>query len=78
MLLRPGGLQHYLPARHVELTATEQDFSSKIVFLLRTFLFVHVGMSFVLDNGYPIALGVSMTVLLFLVRIPMVLTTTDK
>lgn len=78
LLLRPGGLQRYLPARHVELTATEKDFFSEIVFLLRTFFFVYVGMSFVLDNGYLIALGVGMTVLLFLVRIPVVLATADK
>jgi NhaP-type Na+/H+ or K+/H+ antiporter len=78
LLLRPGGLQRYLPARHVELTAVEKSFFAEIVFLLRTFFFVYVGMSFVLNNGYLIALGVGMTVLLFLVRIPIVQATADK
>lgn len=77
LLLRPGGLRRYLPQRHVELTAVEKDFFSEIVFLLRTFFFVYVGMSFVLDNGYLIALGVGIAVLLFLVRIPVVLATAD-
>ncbi|MCB2410715.1 cation:proton antiporter [Hymenobacter lucidus] len=77
-LLRPNRLRQYLPARHVELTAMEKDFFAEIVFLLRTFFFVYVGMSFVLDNGYLIALGVVIAVLLFLVRIPVVLATADK
>ncbi|SNR93053.1 cation:proton antiporter [Hymenobacter mucosus] len=78
-LLRPWGLGRFLPqpTEHVELTAMEKDFFAEIVFLLRTFFFVYVGMSIVLDNWQLIALGVGMTVLLFLVRIPVVLATTD-
>ena len=76
-LLRPPKLHRYLPTRHVELTTMEKDFFAEIVFLLRTFFFVYVGMSIVLDNGYLIALGVGMAVLLFLVRIPVVLATAD-
>ncbi len=34
-------------------------------------------MSFILDNGYLIALGVGITVLLFLVRIPVAFVTAD-
>lgn len=78
LLLRPGGLRRYLPSRHVELTALEKDFFSEIVFLLRTFFFVYVGTSFVLNNGYLLALDVGITVLLFLVRIPVVLATADR
>lgn len=78
-LLRPRRLRRFLPqpTEHVELTAMEKDFFAEIVFLLRTFFFVYVGMSIVLDNWYLIALGVGMAALLFLVRIPVVLATAD-
>jgi NhaP-type Na+/H+ or K+/H+ antiporter len=77
-LLRPRPLNRYLPTRHVELTAVEKDFFSEIVFLLRTFFFVYVGMSIVLDNAYLIGLGVCITLLLFLVRIPVVMASTES
>ncbi|SMB97944.1 sodium/hydrogen exchanger [Hymenobacter roseosalivarius DSM 11622] len=76
-LLRPRLLYRYLPTRHIELTAAEKGFFSEMVFLLRTFFFVYVGMSIVLDNAYLIGLGAAITVLLFLVRIPVVLASAD-
>lgn len=78
LLRRPGRLSRYLPTRHVELTDGEKNFFAEIVFLLRIFFFVYVGTSIVLDNGYLIALGVGMAMLLFLVRIPVVLATASK
>ena len=77
-LLRPRRLRRYVPPRHVELTAVEKDFFAEIVFLLRTFFFVYVGMSLVLDNGYLIALGVGIAVLLFVECIPVVLATAAR
>ncbi|WP_400190603.1 cation:proton antiporter [Hymenobacter sp. B81] len=77
-LLRRGWLRTVLPARAVELTALEKDFFAEIVFLLRTFFFVYVGLSIVLDDPGLIALGVSMAVVLFLVRIPVVLASADR
>ncbi|SNC67222.1 sodium/proton antiporter, CPA1 family [Hymenobacter gelipurpurascens] len=77
-LLRRGWLQRVLPARPAELTTVEKDFFAEIVFLLRTFFFVYVGLSIVLDDGYLIALGVGMAVVLFVVRIPVVLAAADR
>jgi NhaP-type Na+/H+ or K+/H+ antiporter len=77
-LLRRGWLSAILPARAVELTEVEKDFFAEIVFLLRTFFFVYVGMSVVLDNFYLIALGTGMAVLLFLVRIPVVMAAAER
>jgi NhaP-type Na+/H+ or K+/H+ antiporter len=77
-LLRPRMLSRFFPTRHVELTSTEKDFFAEIVFLLRTFFFVYVGMSIVLNNGFLILLGVLIAAVLFLVRIPVVLATADK
>lgn len=77
-LLRPRLLYRYLPTRHVELTVAEKGFFAEMVFLLRTFFFVYVGMSIVLNNAYLIGLGVGITALLFLVRIPVVLASADR
>ncbi|MDF7813842.1 cation:proton antiporter [Hymenobacter sp. YC55] len=60
------------------MTATEKDFFAEIVFLLRTFFFVYVGISIVLDNWYLLALGAGLTGLLFLARIPVVLATAAR
>jgi len=77
-LLRPKPLPRYLAPRQVELTAAEKSFFAEIVFLLRTFFFVYVGASIVFDNAYLLLLGVGFTVVLFLVRIPVVLLAADK
>ncbi|AII54352.1 cation:proton antiporter [Hymenobacter sp. APR13] len=77
-LLRRGWLRAVLPARTVELTTVEKDFFAEIVFLLRTFFFVYVGLSIVLDDPWLIALGVAMALVLFLVRIPVVLAAADR
>lgn len=77
-LLRRGWLQRVLPARPAELTTVEKDFFAEIVFLLRTFFFVYVGLSIVLDDPWLIAIGVGMALVLFLVRIPVVLAAAEK
>lgn len=77
-LLRPRLLYRHLPSRHVELTTDEKGFFAEMVFLLRTFFFVYVGMSIVLNDAYLIGLGVGITLLLFLVRIPVVLASADN
>ncbi|WP_426491695.1 cation:proton antiporter [Hymenobacter sp. 102] len=77
-LLRRGWLRPVLPDQTVELTTVEKDFFAEIVFLLRTFFFVYVGLSIVLDDPELIALGVGMALVLFVVRIPVVLAAADK
>ena len=77
-LLRRGWLRRVLPAHPVVLADVEKDFFTEIVFLLRTFFFVYVGMSIVLDDPALMLLGVGMAVLLFVVRIPVVLAATDR
>lgn len=77
-LLRRGWFRTVLPSQTAELTSTEKDFFAEIVFLLRTFFFVYVGLSIVLNDGYLMLLGVGITVVLFLVRIPVVAAAADK
>ena len=59
--LAPVGLNH-----------REKSFFAEIVFLLKTFFFVYIGLSIQFRNLSYIAFGLSITVLLFLVRIPIV------
>jgi len=71
-LFRPPILKRYLPQNSLPLTETEKVFFSEVVFLLRTFFFVYVGASLLLDDRWLIMLGLVLTVLLFMVRIPVV------
>jgi len=65
---------------HFELTAideyalneTENIFFSEIVFLLKTFFFVYLGISIQLTNSWWLLLGLILTAIIFVIRIPVV------
>jgi len=61
-----------LNVRQIELTETEKSFFGEIVFLLRTFFFIYIGLSIQFDNSKIFALGLLVTLLLYLIRIPAV------
>lgn len=71
-LFRPPLLKRYFDRDLSSLTDIERAFFSEVVFLLRTFFFVYVGASLLLNDPALILLGFTVTVLLFLVRIPVV------
>ncbi|KUG08305.1 cation:proton antiporter domain-containing protein [Solirubrum puertoriconensis] len=71
-LLRPYRLARYIPANPVTLRADEKSFFSEIVFLLRTFFFIYVGLSIEMDNAWLVGTGAILTVLLLIARIPVV------
>lgn len=50
----------------------EKVFFAEIVFLLRTFFFVYIGLSIPLTDPTPILAGLVLTLALFLIRIPVV------
>ncbi|HEU5352722.1 MAG TPA: cation:proton antiporter [Terracidiphilus sp.] len=56
----------------VELNDREKGFFSEIVFLLKTFFFVYIGLSIQFTNFGWIAFGLTVTLLIFAVRIPIV------
>lgn len=56
----------------VELNDTEKAFFSEAVFLLKTFFFVYVGISIRLSNSWWMYAALILTVIVFVVRIPVV------
>jgi len=61
-----------LDVKKIELTETEKAFFGEIVFLLRTFFFIYIGLSIQFNNRPVFILGLIITLLLYLVRIPAV------
>lgn len=55
-----------------KLNDTEKQLFSEVVFLLKTFFFVYIGVSIKLDEFMPIIIGLAITVVLFIFRIPIV------
>ncbi len=54
------------------LNETEKILFGEIVFLLKTFFFVYIGVSVRLDDWYPLLLGLGITIILYIIRIPVV------
>jgi NhaP-type Na+/H+ or K+/H+ antiporter len=65
-------LRRFLPRRPVTLTETEKAFFGEVVFLLKTFFFVYIGLSLVLRDTPSLAAGLVITALLFAARAPVV------
>lgn len=57
------------PAR---LNEVEQQLFSEVVFLLKTFFFIYIGISIKLNQLVPILIGLLITIVLFILRIPIV------
>ena len=55
-----------------KLNETEKQLFSEVVFLLKTFFFVYIGVSIKLDRIMPLLIGLAITVVLFALRIPIV------
>ena len=73
-----GLLHKAIRKRPAKLNDTERSLFSELVLLLKTFFFVYVGMSIQLYTWRPIVIGLCITVMLFLVRIPVVLIAISK
>jgi len=58
--------------RHVKFNDTENAFFAEIVFLLKTFFFIYIGLSININSLYFMLSGLSVTLFLFLIRIPVV------
>lgn len=71
-LFRPPFLRRFVAHGPSSLTEIERAFFGEVVFLLRTFFFVYVGVSLLLNDRGLILLGFVLTALLFLIRIPIV------
>ncbi len=63
-------MRRYLPHDPITLNETERIFMGEAVFLLKTFFFVYVGVSIRFTDFRLVYIGLTLTVLIFLLRIP--------
>ena len=66
------GLQTRFNVSISELNSTEKAFFSELVFILKTFFFVYMGISLQLAYWRLILVGLALTVIIYIVRLPVV------
>lgn len=71
-------LKKYTVSEPIMLNQTEKIFYSEIVFLLKTFFFIYIGLSISFNSFWTITLGLLLTILIFVFRIPIVKLSTRK
>jgi NhaP-type Na+/H+ or K+/H+ antiporter len=71
-------LKRMFKEQPVKLNDTERQLFSEVVFLLKTFFFVYIGISIRLDHFWPILIGFIITLVLFALRIPIVRASVHK
>ena len=67
-----GWLKKFIKKVPVNLNETERSLFSELVLLLKTFFFIYVGISIQLNHWHPIVIGLGISILLFIFRIPAV------
>lgn len=65
-------LKKYVATEPITLNETEKVFFGEIVFLLKTFFFIFIGLSIQLSNIWAILLGLFLTLIIFILRVPVV------
>jgi NhaP-type Na+/H+ or K+/H+ antiporter len=65
-------LKKFIKKVPVNLNETERSLFSELVLLLKTFFFIYVGISIQLKRWEPIFIGLGISILLFIIRIPAV------
>ena len=65
-------LKKFIKKVPVNLNETERSLFSELVLLLKTFFFIYVGISIQLNQWHPITIGLGISTLLFIIRIPAV------
>ncbi|MDY0200498.1 MAG: cation:proton antiporter [Bacteroidales bacterium] len=65
-------LKRYIATEPISLNETEKVFFSEIVFLLKTFFFIYIGLSIQLQNLWALVLGLLLTIIIFISRVPIV------
>ena len=71
-------MRRLFKAQPTQLNDIERQLFSEVVFLLKTFFFVYIGVSIRLDHFWPILVGFIITVVLFVLRIPVVRVSVHK
>lgn len=65
-------LKKYTIAEPITLNQTEKVFFSEVVFLLKTFFFIYIGLSISFNSFWTISLGLLLTIIVYIARIPIV------
>ncbi len=63
-------MRRYLPNEAITLNETERVFMGEVVFLLKTFFFVYVGVSIRFSDARVVYFSLALTALIFVIRIP--------
>ncbi len=71
-LIKGTALSRYFTKEPDSLNETERILFGEAVFLLKTFFFVYIGVSMQLSEWVPILIGFVITLILFVLRIPVV------
>ncbi len=71
-ILQSPTLKKITSMRPIKLNETEKTFFAEVTFLLKTFFFVYVGLSIRMSNIGLILIGLGLTLIIFVVRIPVV------
>ncbi len=71
-------LKKYVVSEPISLNETEKVFFSEIVFLLKTFFFIYIGLSISFNSFVTISLGFLLTIAIYLLRIPITKISTNK
>ena len=65
-------LKKFIKKVPVNLNETERSLFSELVLLLKTFFFIYVGISIQINQWQPIVIGLAISIMLFIIRIPAV------
>jgi NhaP-type Na+/H+ or K+/H+ antiporter len=71
-------LKKYTIAEPITLNQTEKIFFSEVVFLLKTFFFIYIGLSISFNSFWTMTLGLILTIVIYISRIPIVKLSTNK
>ena len=65
-------LKKFIKKVPVNLNETERSLFSELVLLLKTFFFIYVGISIQLTHWHPIVIGLGISIMVFILRVPAV------
>lgn len=67
-----SGLKKFFKKEPATLNPKEKTLFGELVFLMKTFFFIYIGISINLDNFISVLIGLGITILIFILRIPVV------
>jgi len=69
-LIPPSFIKKYTRFTPHPLVENEKLFFSEVIFLLKSFFFVYIGINMILEDSFSLIVGAGITLLVFIIRIP--------